>query len=87
MTRRDDRAVMLVIEGRAAEVNQSNVGVFDTSDFAILMEGKIIRNERDLKGFFYLSSIEGRRVIGSYKQNIFRLQIGVREFVLVQELH
>jgi hypothetical protein len=35
----------------------------------------------------HLSGIERRRVIRVNEQNVFRLKIGVRQFVVVQELY
>jgi hypothetical protein len=41
MTCRYNSAVMLVIEGRGAEVDESDVGAFDAANFAVL---KMMRN-------------------------------------------
>lgn len=38
MTRADNRAVMLMIEGRAAKVDESDVGAFHATNFAILQD-------------------------------------------------
>ena len=36
VSRRDDRAVMFMVECRAAKINQSNIGGLDAADLSIL---------------------------------------------------
>lgn len=94
MSRRHNRAVMLVIEGGTSEINQPNVGGLDATHLSVLDDEKSIINifkytriNEAISLNTHLLVIVRRRVLRIDEQNILRLQVGVRQSVLVQEFH
>lgn len=83
-----DRAVVLVVERGAAKINQADVGALDATHFAVLvlkintLESKF---QKDLKRP-HLPVVERRGKLRVHKQDVLRLEVGVGELVVVQEL-
>lgn len=83
---------MLVVERRAPEVNELYVCPLDTPRVFSLENDTLFldplqRNKRKQSGaqFRYLFTIVDRLVVGVNEEYIFRLEVRVREFVVVQE--
>ena len=68
MSRRDDAAVVLPVEGGGAKVDQLDPGVSHPSQVALCRRAVL------------------RAPVGRNEQDVLRLQVGVGEVMVVQEL-
>lgn len=82
---------MLVVKRGASEVDQTNISAFHATNFAILRrhenENSMTHQVKNKKIEANLSCIERGCEIRVHEQNVFRLQISVRQLVVVEELH
>lgn len=89
VTRRHNRAVVLVVERRRAKVDQPNRGVFDFSKFFSLLGGEkqkqhVNHSRRKIVNKHMTNLARNLNVkVRVDKKNVFRLQVGVRKFIVV----
>lgn len=81
--------MVFVIEGRATEINQPNVGALHTPNFTILKNKFSDESSLVIKAVAptHLSSIKCRRKVRVGEKNVLWLEVRVRQFVVVKKLH
>lgn len=85
-----DLGMMFPIKSGRAKVDESDLGVLDSSHVSSLMgmnEYKLHMHELNLFVLHtYLLGVKGDLPVGGDKEDIFRLQVGVGQLAVVEEL-